>query len=180
MIFGSKRDSKTLLHIGRELLQDIVEQEVLFYKVDLENTQENIYGEAVQRGYWSPLRLTCLIKRGDPAWSMQEYGSDLNRLSSFAFYKQDLVTLQVKPESGDIIEWHKSYFLIDNTIENQYFLGKDPWYRLDDGTQAPLNDGKDKTELGDQSDSYKFGWSVSIICNAHLTRVSNLQITRQW
>ena len=171
MIFGSRRDSKTLLHIGRELLQDIVEQEVLLYKVDLENTRENIYGEAVDRGYWSPLRLTCLIRRGDPAWSMQEYGSDLNRLSSFAFFKQDLVTLQVKPESGDIIEWHKSYYLIDNTVENQYFLGKDPWYRLDDGTQG-INDNVDKTD--------KFGWSVSVICNTHLTRVSNLQITKQW
>ena len=172
MIFGSERDSKILLHIGRELLQDIVEQEVLLYKVDLENTQENIYGEAVERGYWSPLRLTCLIKRGDPAWSMQDYGPDLNRNSSFAFFKQDLVNFGVKPESGDIIEWHKSFYMIDQTIENQYFLGKDPWYRLDDGTQAPMNDGVDKTD--------KFGWSVSIICNTHLTRVSNLQITRQW
>lgn len=171
MIFGSDRDSRTLLHIGRELLQDIIEQEVLFYKVDLESTRENIYGEAVDRGYWSPIRLTCLIKRGDPGWTMRDYGPDLNRISSFAFFKQDLVDFGVVPESGDIIEWHKSYFLIDNTIENQYFLGKDPWYRLDDGTQE-INDGVDKTD--------RFGESVSIICNTHLTRVSNLQITKEW
>lgn len=171
MIFGSDRDSRTLLHIGRELLQDIVEQEVLFYKIDLESTKENIYGEAVDRGYCSPIRLTCLIKRGDPSWNMQEYGPDLTRISSFAFFKQDLVDFGVFPESGDIIEWHKNYFLIDNTIENQYFLGKDPWYRLDDGSQE-INDGVDKTD--------RFGESVSIICNAHLTRVSNLQITKEW
>ena len=177
MIFGSTRDSSTLLHIGRELLQDIVEQEILFYKVDLEHTRENIYGEAVDRGYYTPVRLTCLIRRGDPAWSMQDYGPDLNRQTSFAFFKQDLVDLgengniQVKPESGDIIEWQKNIYLIDNTIENQYFLGKDPWYRLDDGSQE-TNDGVDKTD--------QFGYSVSIICKAHLTRVSNLQITGQW
>lgn len=168
MIFGSERDSATILHIGRELLQDIVEQEILFYKVDLKNTRENIYGEAVDRGYWSPIRLTCLIKRGNPTWSMQEYGSDLTRETSFALYKQDLVDYNVKPESGDIIEWSKNYYLIDNTKENQYFLGKDPWYRLDDGT----NSTDDKTD--------KYGWSVSYICFTHLTRVSNLQITSKW
>ena len=42
MIFGSVRDVGTLLHMGRELVQDIVEQEILLYKVNLEETLDNI------------------------------------------------------------------------------------------------------------------------------------------
>ena len=49
MIFGSVRDVGTLLHIGRELVQDVVEQEILLYKVNLEETLDNIYGEATHK-----------------------------------------------------------------------------------------------------------------------------------
>lgn len=165
MIFGSVNDSRTLLHIGRELLQGVVEQEILYYKMDLEHTRTNMYGEAEDRGYYEPVRVTCLIRRGDPAWSIADYGPDYSRQSSFAFFKQDLVDLGFRADVGDIVEWHKSYFLIDSVRENQYFLGKDPWYRLDD--QDP-----DRTN--------RFGSSISIICDTHQTRVDKLQITGQW
>lgn len=167
MIFGSVRDSHLLQHIGRELIGGIVEQEVLIYKVDLEGTSENIYGEAIDRQYYQPVRLTCLIKRGDPGWSSQDYGLDLNRVTSFCFFKADFVYLGFKPEPGDIVEWDKNYYEIDAAIENQYHIGRDPWYRLDDGT----NDTKDRTD--------KFGYSVSIICNTHLTRYSRLNLVER-
>lgn len=164
MIFGSRRDSNLLQHIGRELIGGVVEQEVLIYKVSLEGTQENIYGEAVSRQYFQPVRLTCLIRRGDPTWNTEDYGPDLTRNTSFCFFKADFVDLGFKPEVGDIVEWDKNYYEIDSTVENQYHIGRDPWYRLDDGT----NGTTDRTN--------KFGYSVSIICGTHLTRYTKLDL----
>ena len=157
MIFGSVRDVGTLLHIGRELLQDVVEQEILLYKISLEETQENLYGEASQKYYWVPIKLTCLIRRGEQDWSIQEYGSDVNRITEFAFFKEDLRDADVLIEPGDIIEWSKSYFEVDGIKENQMFLGKDLDYRLNTPT-------------------WKFGSSVSIVAKTHLTRVTKLNI----
>lgn|SRR5574344_10144 len=160
MIFGSTRDTKVLLHIRRELLQNVVEQEILYWKVDLQSTQSNIYGEATVKGYWSPVRITCLIRRGDLDWTEEDFGPDLNRVTKFAFTKDDLVDIGVKVESGDIIEWNKNYFEVDSFNENQFFLGKDEHYRLD---EQYLD---------------KFGQSVSIVASTHLTRVSKLNITQ--
>lgn len=157
MIFGSVRDVGTLLHIGRELLQDVVEQEILLYKISLEETQENLYGEASQKYYWVPIKLTCLIRRGEQDWSVQDYGSDVNRTTEFAFFKEDLRDADVLIEPGDIIEWSKSYFEVDGIKENQMFLGKDLDYRLNTPT-------------------WKFGSSVSIVAKTHLTRVTKLNI----
>jgi hypothetical protein len=42
MLFGSKRDFDLLVHINRELLKDVVEQEVGYYKLSLNDTQANI------------------------------------------------------------------------------------------------------------------------------------------
>lgn len=167
MIFGSVRDSNLLQHIGRELIGGVIEQEVLIYKVCLEGTSANLYGEATTRQYFQPVRMTCLIKRGDPTWSQQDFGIDLTRITSFCFFKADFVDVGFKPEPGDIVEWDKNYFEIDSAIENQYHIGRDPWYRLDDGT----NDTLDRTN--------KFGYSVSIICNSHLTRYSKLELVER-
>lgn len=157
MIFGSVRDVGTLLHIGRELVQDVVEQEILLYKISLEETQENLYGEASQKYYWVPIKLTCLIRRGEQDWSIQDYGSDVNRITEFAFFKEDLRDADVLIEPGDVIEWSKSYFEVDGIKENQMFLGKDLDYRLNTPT-------------------WKFGSSVSIVAKTHLTRVTKLNI----
>jgi len=160
MIFGSNRDASMLLHIRRELIQDIVEQECLYYKINIEGIEVNMYGESVGRSYWEPIRLTCLVKRGDQDWNVLDYGTDETRQTSFAFIKEDCVDRNCLPEVGDIIEWEKQYYEVDGVKENQLFLGKDMAYRIEDQR------------------SYKFGESVSIVCSTHLTRYSRLNITK--
>ena len=61
-------------------------------------------------------------------------------------------------EIGDIIFWQGDYYEVDNVRENQLFFGKDDDY--------------------DDIETYheKYGGSVSIICEAHLTRVDRLGI----
>lgn len=157
MIFGSIRDTGTLLHIGRELVQDVVEQEILLYKVNLEQTLDNIYGEATEKYYWTPLKINCLIRRGEQDWSVQDYGSDVNRVTEFAFFKEDLRDAGAIIEVGDVIEWSKDYFEVDGIKENQMFLGKDLDYRLNTPT-------------------WKFGSSVSIVAKTHWSRVTKLNV----
>ncbi len=41
MLFGSNRDFNLLVGINRELLKDIVEQEILYYKFNIEDTEVN-------------------------------------------------------------------------------------------------------------------------------------------
>ena len=100
-------------------------------------------------------------------WNMDEFGPDLTRTFQFAFIKDDLVDCGVMVESGDIIEWHKDYFEVDSYNENQFFMGKDEDYRIADGTN------------GTEDETGRFGQSVSIVANTHMTRYSKLNITRQ-
>jgi hypothetical protein len=151
MIFGSSRDFNLLVGINRELLSDIVEQEVLYYKLSLEDTEANLYGEATSKTYWSPLKLNCLITRGDQVVSNDEFGPDMSRDVSFAFLRQDLVDTNMVPEVGDILNWQEDYYEVDTVRENQLFIGRDSSYNL--------------TPYGQQ-----FGSSVSITVDCHITR----------
>ena len=151
MLFGSNRDFNLLVNINRELLSDIVEQEILYYKFDLLNTEANLYGESSIKSYYNPVKLNCLITRGDQVISVDDFGPDLNREASFAFIREDLSDVQVVPEVGDIIVWHNDYYEVDTVRENQLFLGRDNNYNLESRTS-------------------QFGSTLSIIVDCHQTR----------
>ena len=97
MRFGSDRDISLMVNIGRELLHDIIEQEILYHKISLEDTDVNLYGESLSKSYWNAVKLNCLITRGDQIIDIQEFGPDLGREASFAFIRQDLTDKTVVP-----------------------------------------------------------------------------------
>ena len=157
-IFGSQRDFALITKMNRALLRDIIEQEIGYYKISLEDTQANIYGEALEKVFNDPVLLQCLITRGDQIISSDDFGPDLQRTLSFAFLRQDLVDVQLVPEVGDIIMLNEDYYEVDLVRENQFFFGKDNNY----------NYGR----------SADYGASISIVCDAHLTRADKLGITQ--
>ena len=158
MRFGSDRDISLMVNIGRELLHDIIEQECLYHKISLEDTDVNLYGESTSKSYWNAVKLNCLITRGDQVISIDDFGPDLGREASFAFIKQDLVDTKVVPEVGDVIEWHNDFYEVDTVRENSLMLGTDNNYNIGISTSG-------------------FGRSMSIIVDCHLTRADRVGIT---
>lgn len=159
MLFGSRNDLSLFTKINRELLKQVIEQEILYYKISLAGTLGNIYGESLEKTYMVPSKLNCLITRGDQVVSTDDFGPDLNRNASFAFLREDLLDIQVVPEVGDVIEWYNDFYLVDTVRENQLFLGKDNNYNL--------------TDYGS-----RFGGSISIIADCHLTRADLVGIRK--
>ena len=159
MLFGSNRDFNLLVNINRELIKDIIEQEVGYYKLSLDDTQANIYGESLEKIYLNPVKLNCLITRGDQVIDVDEFGPDLGRNASFAFIREDLVDANTVPEVGDVVLWHEDYYEVDTVRENQLFLGRDKSYNI-------------------ASYGSNFGSSVSIIVDCHLTRADKVGITQ--
>jgi len=159
MIFGSNRDFKLLVGINRELLKDIVEQEILLYKISLSDTSTNIYGEALEKTYLEPVKFNCLITRGDQVYDIDEFGTDLGRTASFALLKEDLKDVQFVAQIGDIVMWHEDYYEVDSIKENELFYGRDNDYNVE------------------RTGGY--GDSISIVLDCHLTRADKVGISRQ-
>ena len=158
-LYGGQRDIALFRNMNRELLRNIITQEIAYYKIGLTETTVNLYGESSEKFYNDPVLLTCLITRGDQSYSDDDFGPDVKRDVSFAFLRDDLVDLGLVPEDGDIISWQESYYEIHQIVENQLVLGKSEQYNM--------------TNLSN------FGSSLSIICNAHLTRAEKVGINRQ-
>jgi hypothetical protein len=159
-LFGGHRDFSLIKHFNRELINDIAQQEVGYYKLNLEQTNANLYGESLKKLYYEPILLNCLIVKQDQAYSVDQFGTDVSQNINYAFFRQDLVDIELKPDIGDIILWRNNYWEIDSFVENNFFGGKDPDYSLSEDTRD-------------------FGGNVSIIVSTHLARIDKINLV-QW
>jgi hypothetical protein len=174
-LFGTSRDASLIRHINRELINNIIEQQVGYYKISLEKTKTNVYGESNgTKIFYDPVLVNCLIEVNAQTWTADSLGPDVNRDLTFRFLRDDLAGLNLSieqpeggkgfqygiyPEVGDILLWNNDYYELDSVVENNYFVGKDPSYSY-------------------STDNDDFGLSISIICKGHFTRAEKLGITQ--
>ena len=62
-LFGGSRDAKFLASINAELLNSIVDTEIEFYKLVIEQSNSNIYGESVSKSYYDSILIPALITK---------------------------------------------------------------------------------------------------------------------
>ena len=159
-LYGSTRDVSFFRSISRELINNIIEQEVAYYKINLKATDSDVYGESINKFFNEPFLINCLITRGDQTFSESDFGPDVTRTMSFAFLRDDLVEDNLVPEVGDIIVWQEKFFEVNQIVENDLVMGKSEQYYFSEHLQ-------------------NYGSSISIICNAHLTRPEKVGLNRQ-
>jgi hypothetical protein len=158
-LFGGIRARSFFRHHSRQLVNRIIAEEVLYYKLSLSETKYNIYGESKNKMYSQPILITCLYLVQDQVSEDDTFGKSRGQAAEFRFLRDDLIDLNLVPEAGDIISWQESYYEVDLVTENQRVMGKNPEYSL-------------------QSDLQKYGESWSMICKTHLTSVNKLNIIK--
>ena len=156
-LFGGSRDISLFNTLSKELINDIIQSEVGYYKFALEKTTSNVYSESQGKVYYEPVRIACLMNREDQSWSSDDFGSDVNQTLNFRFLKEELKDINLVPEVGDILLFRNNFHEVDSKIENQLILSKDPDYAISTGTTD-------------------FGNSHSIILNTHISGIERLNL----
>jgi len=156
-LFGGSRDISLFNTVSKELINDILQIEVGYYKFVLEKTTSNVYGESMGKMFYEPVRIACLMKKEDQAWSSDDFGSDVDQTIDFRFLKEELKGINLVPEVGDLLLFKNNFYEVDTRVENQLILGKDPDYAISTGATD-------------------FGNSHSIILTGHLSTVEKLNL----
>ena len=189
-LYGGARDISMFRRVNRELMGNIISQEVVFYKYNVTTTKTNMYGESVEgRNFADPIILFALVERGNPESPTSDMGVDFTYPITVRFLKDDLLSptldynagmgfgsnlnplpgnygANVQPAVGDIIQYENGYWEIDNTYNTQYFVGKDPQFPYTDALgNNPLNPGLDQ-----------FGYSVEVRCDCHYVPSDRLNL----
>ena len=111
--------------MNEELIDEIIGQSVDIYKVSIDNTDENVYGESTTKYYEVGFRVNCLILFNEPEIVQDEFGADENTSIEMYFQRNNLSSgsLNFYPETGDIVDWNNNYWEINGTTEPQLFAG---------------------------------------------------------
>jgi len=189
-LFGQSRDISMFRYVNRELMGNIISQQAAFYKLRLNQTNFNMYGEAAEQKYYDgPILLYTLIDLPDQEFPTDDMGVSFSWKPTFKFLRDDLLDklkdynedtiygANLVPQVGDVILYETSYYEVINTNAAQYFVGKDPDYPNSPqpsnpaGATYPLpsplwNPGLDE-----------FGYNVSIICQTAYIPADKVGIT---
>lgn len=144
--FVSQKDFNLFQHFNREILNDIVDVDVILYKIALETTAVNLYGEATEKTRYTGVELKALVKYPKVQQNTRDgFGLDVTQNVEFRFARALLEQVATYPEPGDIVGYNDLFYEIDSTMDSQLVAGQ-PYY------------------------------TTSLICSAHLTRRSGIQI----
>jgi hypothetical protein len=124
--FISQKEINLFDVMNEELIDDIVGQTVDIYKVEIDETTANLYGESTTKYFGKGFRVNCLIRYNAPeVEQFQEAGPDTNSTIDLMFQRNNLASgsLNFFPEAGDICDWNNWYWEIDGVTEPQLIGG---------------------------------------------------------
>ena len=144
--FTLDRDIRFFEGISRELVDAVITTAVVLYKLVIENSKTNLYGESLSKTYYQGVECNAMIQREDTLAVYEGFGADTSQNVDFRFNRFTLKDKGFYPEVGDIIFHNDGYFEIDNVSEDQLIGGR----------------------TGDQE-------HFSIICHTFMSRKSSIQ-----
>ncbi len=121
--FTPRNDIKLFDAINEELIDELVGQTVDIYKVNLDDTESNLYGESTSKTFDVGFRVNCLIQFNEPETTMNEFGSDTNASIELYFHRNSLKDTDFFPEIGDIVDWNQFYWELNSVTEPQLVSG---------------------------------------------------------
>ena len=123
--FLPRKEFDLINSMNEELIDEIVGQSVDVYKVNIEQTEDNIYGESSTKYYDVGFRVNCLIQFNEPEVNQDEFGADTTGDIEMYFQRQNLSSgsLNFFPEIGDIVDWNDFYWEMNEVVEPQLIAG---------------------------------------------------------
>ena len=123
--FLQTRDIEFFKGIARELVDDVVQNTIVLFKINMNETKVNIYGESLNKTWYPGVQLYALYSKNPEDVVYEGFGPEMQQNITF---KLDRIMCEEKntyPEVGDVIFFDTSYYEIDNTNEIQ-FIGGSP------------------------------------------------------
>jgi hypothetical protein len=178
--FFNAKDLDFIKTISEEVVDYLVEQAVVLFKVSVGETKTNLYGESLGKVWRAPSTLMAIVDREPINIVYEGFGADRQGTIEFRFNRQRIreesyAVPKVRdingtlipteaiqnltvgyPEVGDVILYDEIYYEIDNVREPQWIGGSPEIY------------DKEKGEFADASNT--------LIAACHMVRRSQVQI----
>jgi len=111
-IFFSEKEKDFIISINKELLGDVMQQQIIYYAIDIKNTKANLYGESDSKIFKRPVKFWARIEYVSPETNYitteaeREYS--INVMMLWKYFEE----AKVEPREGDFIQYNEVLFEI--------------------------------------------------------------------
>ncbi len=126
-LFLGKKERDLVKQVNDELIENVIGQAILYYPIDMERTNfHDMYGEAIEKTYLSPIRVYALVEFTEEATSYLEgMGIDSDSVITVNFHRRRLTEDQdLFVREGDFILYGKTYYEIVKLSEPRKLFGQ--------------------------------------------------------
>jgi hypothetical protein len=117
--FIGARDYNFFQNISRELIDEVVQTQVFFYKLIAGETTVNLYGEALDKSYYDGVSVFAMLQYGDETQQYDGFGQDTEQEVVVRINQDTCILKDIYPEIGDFFYFNNSFYEITNTNQTQ-------------------------------------------------------------
>ena len=126
-LFLGKKERDLVKQVNDELIENVIGQAILYNAIDMDRTNfHDMYGEAIEKTYLSPIRIYALVKFDDESTSYLEgMGIDADSAITVNFHRRRLTEDQdLYVREGDFVLYGKTYYEIVKLSEPNKLFGQ--------------------------------------------------------
>lgn len=123
--FITEKEFALIEKLNKELIQDIIGQEVIYYAISEEHTlSHDIYREAINKIWFHPIRINALVNYDNPSVLSNNMGLDSQYSVEVYFHTGELEDRNIVPRDGDFIEFGQIVYEITAVTQPQLTYGQ--------------------------------------------------------
>jgi hypothetical protein len=124
-LFTGKKELAFVAQIGKELIQRVVGQEVVYYQILAEKTKTNdLYNEAINKTYAVPVKTNCLVYYENTSDAVTNFPPDSRFNVDVYFHNIELKERNLEPRMGDFVQFGEVVYEIYQVIRTQIAFGQ--------------------------------------------------------
>jgi len=125
-LFLGEKEADYAKQINDEIIERVVGQTILYYPIDLLNTNFHpLYGESIEKTFLPPIKVNALVKWDGHETITSNYGVDKQTKITINFHRRRLVEDQdLYVREGDFILYASQYFEIVKLGEPRLLFGQ--------------------------------------------------------
>lgn len=123
--FITEKEFEYINKINKELIQNFTGEEVIYYAISKEHTVvHRLYNEAISKVWFHPVRVNARVEYDNPGDFSTSFTIDSQYDLIVYFHNQELRDRNVKPITGDFIEYGQIIFEITSVAQPQRVFGQ--------------------------------------------------------
>jgi hypothetical protein len=124
-LFLGEKERNLVKQVNDEIIERVIGQTITYYPISREHTNYNLYGEAVQKTFLSPIKVQALVEWEGSKTETKVYGIDRVTSINVKFHRRRLTEDQeLYVREGDFVLYGDTFYEIITIAESKILFGQ--------------------------------------------------------